>query len=107
MHTFIFFETGTCPEDKSGENVTQGIFFWNITAGDRLTFTKCPYGENNHSSDYFASRYCQCNDNACQRPYWLEPDTSRCKYRVYTNDSETTNALSMLLQVRESTYITF
>jgi hypothetical protein len=90
-----------CLEETTGENVTQGIFFWNITTGDRVIFSNCPYGGNNHSSglrDYLASRHCQCNDNACQSPHWLEPDTSQCKYRVF-NDSATTDGLSILLQV--------
>ena len=99
--TLFSYETGACPEETTGENVTQGIFVWNITAGDHFTFTRCPYGEDSRFSrplNYSASRYCQCDDIICQRPFWLKADTSQCKYQVY-NDSETTDALSKLLQV--------
>lgn len=96
----IIYEIGACPEETTGENVTQGIFHWNITAGDHFTFTRCPYGENTlFSLNYSASRYCQCNDNTCQRPFWLESDTSQCNYQSY-NDSRTSDALSILLQVQ-------
>ncbi|CAB3995765.1 adhesion G- coupled receptor G7-like, partial [Paramuricea clavata] len=94
-----------CPEETTGEAVTQGIFFWNVTEGDNVVFRNCPYGysngENLDDSQSLltgtASRSCRCNDNNCQRPYWGEPDISRCKYRVY-NNSEITDALSILYQ---------
>jgi hypothetical protein len=100
---------GACPEETTGEAVTQGIFFWNVTEGNNVVFRNCPYGYSNGENledsqslpTGIASRSCQCNDNNCQRPYWGEPDISRCKYRVY-NNSEITDALSILYQVWEN-----
>ena len=104
---------GACQEETTGENVTQGIFFWRATAGGGEIVVECPYGvksrslltentnkslENNSSIAYKARRSCLCNNNLCQSPYWLEPETSQCKYRAY-NDSEITEALSTLYQV--------
>ena len=108
-----FHKTGACPAETTGEAVTQGIFFWNVTAGNTLVFRNCPFGYKSYNNGENlelnlkinqslligrANRSCQCNDNNCQRPYWSKPQISRCKYRVY-NDSEITDALSILYQV--------
>ena len=92
-----------CPVETTGDNVTQGILFWNATAGDISVSTSCPFGDihaGNENNKEFSGAYrkCQCDSKNCQKPYWLEPDTSNCKYRTY-NDSEITDGLSLLYQV--------
>ncbi|XP_028395099.1 adhesion G protein-coupled receptor L4-like [Dendronephthya gigantea] len=102
---------GACQEETTGESAAQGIFLWRATAGGNGTFVECPYGANNRSlpteddrslqhnleTAHKASRSCQCNDDLCQSPNWLEPDTSQCKYRV-KNESDVTEDLSTLYQ---------
>ena len=108
-------KTGACPAETTGDNVTQGIFFWDTTAGNAKTAAVCPYGNINSNPEYpelyyeledgssmdtwpGAYRKCQCDNTDCQNPYWLNPDTLNCDYRVY-NYSEVADALSILYQV--------
>ena len=99
-----FYDTGACPAETTGDNVTQGLFFWNRTAGNISISTACPYGERNayNNKDLGslsgAYRTCRCEDFKCQKPYWLAPDISNCNYRLY-NESTTAAALSNLYQV--------
>lgn len=95
--TFNFLETESCAEDKTGAQVTQGTFMWPKTRGDFGIYVGCPYGVVDGLFFIGARRYCKCNNNACLSPYWQQPDTSRCKYRVY--DSEIASALSKIYQV--------
>ena len=89
--------TGLCPQETTGENVTQEIFVWEATVGNSSSRKTCPYGYNSNDGESGAFRSCRCNDNDCQTPYWLKPDVSNCKYRAY--NSEITDALSNLFQV--------
>ena len=89
-----------------------------MTAGNSQIFIKCPYGydksfsvddkdvESKIGEGYKASRRCKCNDTDCQNPFWLDPDTSRCKYHVY-NDSKITDALSILYQVSRIKFVVY
>lgn len=106
---FNFLCQGACPKEMTGYNITQGIFSWNETGGNRTIFINCPFGHYKYFTSNVdnskkqvkegkASRYCQCNNNDCQDPSWLDPDTSQCKYQLY-DDSEITKALSALYQV--------
>ena len=93
---FNSLKTGACPAEATGDNFTQRIFFWDTTAGNTENSAVCPYGNINANTERHyelvefegstmdilpgAYRKCQCDNNDCQNPYWLNPDTSNCDY---------------------------
>lgn len=120
MCLFNYFPCiGLCQAETTGDNVTQGLFFWKTTdpSGSGRTYLVCPYGPtaeeysddddeefNEGSTPFFdqlsllASRHCICTDVTCKNPKWDKPITSVCSYKTF-NDSDTTQDLSGLLQV--------
>ena len=127
---FSYFpRIGRCQAETTGDNVTQGLFFWKTTDASRRISIFCPYESTDQfdeesdigtesNSDFSgetnpfllkqipgqASRNCICTDVICKNPKWDKPVTSRCGYKTF-NDSDTTQRLSGLLQVSTCTTV--
>lgn len=95
---FIYINIGQCPNDRTGEEIAQGLFLWKIEdAKNSQTFT-CPLHLQPNRPRQNASRNCSCQDSTCKNPIWEEPYTRECDYTI-VEDPPTTETLSKLYQV--------
>ena len=112
---FIYFRIGRCQAETTGDNVTQGLFFWKTTDALGMAYSVCPYGLTggdlkseskpwpSSSQPLPARRNCICTNVTCKNPKWDKPITIQCNYKTF-NDSNTTQHLSGLLQVRSNCF---